>query len=215
MKHGRLFAAAALLSLLAVPAAFAQASVGLKAGLSVSRFSTDFGDTKWRNGAAGGIVVTMPLASGFSFAPELLYVRKGATLTSTNVTVGGIPVAKLETGFDLDYVELPLMLRWSPPSPGPASIFFAGGPTVSVKANEAFTTSGVVGYSFGTDQAKSTDFGVAVGAGAGLKSGGIRWTLEGRWEFGLANISSLPFGGDVKNSGGQVLLGAEFPLGVH
>ena len=37
---------------------------------------------------------------------------------------------------------------------------------------------------------------------------------EGRYTFGLTNISDLPFGGDVKNGTFYATLGLEFPFGT-
>ena len=208
----RTAAAVAFAAALLAPAAHAGIDMGLKAGLSTSKLTANFGDTKWNSGGAAGVSLAFELSPGFAVAPELLYVRKGATLTSTNITIGGTTYGSVETGMDLDYLELPILLRFTPATGGPLDVFVTGGPSVSVKVNEKFRTRGLLGLSFNSDQAENLDYGLLAGGGVKLGTGSAKLTVEGRWEWGLANISKLPFGGDVKNSGFVALAGIEFPL---
>ncbi len=43
----------------------------------------------------------------------------------------------------------------------------------------------------------------------------MRVVGEGRYTYGLTNISDLPFGGDVKNAAIYATLGLEFPILGH
>jgi len=54
---------------------------------------------------------------------------------------------------------------------------------------------------------------VMLGAGVAIPLGGLAVTGEGRYTWGLANVSDLPFGGEVKNSDVLLLVGLEFKLG--
>jgi hypothetical protein len=60
-----------------------------------------------------------------------------------------------------------------------------------------------------------SDFGVAVGGAAAIQNGSLKVVAEGRYTFGLSNVSDLPFGGDVKNGAFYATLGLEFPFGVQ
>ena len=50
-------------------------------------------------------------------------------------------------------------------------------------------------------------------AAAAIKNGGLKWVGEGRYTFGMTNVSDLPFGGAVKNGAIYATLGLEFPFG--
>jgi hypothetical protein len=86
---------------------------------------------------------------------------------------------------------------------------------LSLKVDEKISTTGLIGVSLGTDQVKTSDFGVAVGGAAAIQNGSLKVVAEGRYTFGLSNVSDLPFGGDVKNGAFYATLGLEFPFGVQ
>lgn len=199
-------------ALLIAPAAHAGMSYGLKAGIGVSHVNADLFDTDNRTGFVGGLYGAFELSPNIAVQPEVLFVRKGAQLFSTDVTIGGITFGSVGTTLDVDYVEVPILLRLSMPSAGPLDLRVLGGPVGAIKVNEQLTTTGLVGYSLSTNQVKDTDFGLAAGAAVAFKSGDLKLVAEGRYTFGLSNVSNLPFGGDVKNAAFYGTLGLEFPL---
>ncbi len=208
-----------LVALFALPLAFALGSpahaavtLGLKAGIVTSQLGTDLGDLKWRSGVGGGASLAVDLTPNVAFAPELLWLRKGATFTSTDVSVGGFDFGNIRTGIDLDYVSVPLLLRLQSGVPGGARLMLTAGPTVAFKISEALTTDGLLDAQLGSDEIETLDYGVAVGAGLRLPAGGLNWTFEARYEQGLTDVSKLPFGPDMKNASVQALVGLEFPL---
>lgn len=209
------FAAVLVLSLAATlspVSAQADVRLGLKAGIATSQLGSDLVDLKWRAGVGGGASLAIGLTPNIALAPEVLWMRKGSTFTSTDVVVGGLSFGRIETGIDIDYVEIPVLLRLHTASEGPLALMLVGGPTVGFKASETLRTTGLVGVSLDSDQIETLDYGVAIGAGLLGNAGGLRWTLEGRYEQGLANVSKLPFGGDLRNGSVQVFAGIEFPL---
>lgn len=211
------------LFLLALPLAVSLASapaqaavtLGLKAGITTSQLGSSLADLKWRSGVGAGASLAVDLGPNLAFAPELLWLRKGSTFTSTNVVVGGLSFGKIETGIDIDYVEVPLLFRLQTGAAGSPRLMLEAGPTVAFKISETLKTTGLVGVSLDSDQIESLDYGVAVGAGLRLPAGGMNWTFEARYEQGLADVSKLPFGGDLKNGSVQVLAGLEFPILGH
>ena len=91
------------------------------------------------------------------------------------------------------------------------------GPVASLKVDEKLTTTGLFGYSLDTDQIKTTDFGIAAGAAVAVHSGDLAVVGEGRYTFGLTNVSDLSvegvsLGGDVKNGSFYLMAGAGVPL---
>ncbi len=189
-------------------------ALGVKAGVSLSHVNADLFDTDNRTGFVGGVYGTFDLSPMLGVQPELLFVRKGAKLFSTDVTIGGIDFGNVGSTLDVDYVEIPLLLRISAPSPGAVDLRLLAGPVASFKVDEKISTTGLLGFSLDSDQVKSSDFGLAVGGAAAIRNGAMRVVAEGRYTFGLSNISDLPFGGDVKNGAFYATLGLEFPFGA-
>ena len=76
-------------------------------------------------------------------------------------------------------------------------------------ADTRFNTGGIANDSRSSDQAESADHGVTAGGGVRFGTMATKLTLEARYEWGLVNISKIPFGGDFKNTGLLVLAGLE------
>ncbi len=214
MKRSLLIALVAVIVSSAVaPRAHAGAAFGIKGGLSLSQVQADLFDTDNRTGFVGGVYGSLDLSPNIGLQPELLFVRKGAELFSTNVTIGSLTFGNVGTTLDVDYLEVPVLLRLSAPSAGPVDLRLLAGPVASIKVNESLSVNGLLNYSLGSDQVKSADFGVALGGAAAVKNGNMNLVAEGRYTFGLSNVSDLPFGGDVKNGAFYAMLGLEFPIG--
>jgi hypothetical protein len=201
--------------LAAAPLAHAGSAFGIKGGLSLSHVNADLVNTDNRTGFVGGAYGAFELAPGFGLQPELLFVRKGAKLFSTNVTIGSTTFGKVGTTLDVDYVEVPVLLRFDVPSAGLVDLRLLAGPVASFKMNEQLSTTGLIGVKLDTNEIKTADWGLAAGGAIAIKSGSYTLVGEGRYTFGLANISDLPFGGDVKNGTFYAMAGLEFPFGVH
>ncbi len=198
-----------------VPSAtLAGMSFGVKGGVSLSQVQADLFDTDNRTGFVGGVYGGFDLSPMLGVQPELLFVRKGAKLFSTDVTIGGITFGNVGSTLDVDYVEIPVLLRLSAPSPGPIDLRLLAGPVASFKMTEKISTTGLIGVTLDSDQVKTSDFGLAFGAVAAIRNGSMKVVAEGRYTLGLSNISDLPFGGDVKNGAIYATLGLEFPIGV-
>jgi hypothetical protein len=194
------------------PRAHATGVLGVKGGVSFSHVTADLFDTDSRSGFVGGAYGAFDLSPNLAFQPELLFVRKGARLFSTDITIEGITFGRIGSTLDVDYLEIPLLLRVSAPSSGPIDLRLLAGPVVALKVNEQVSFDGLFGVSLPTDEVKSSDFGMAVGGALAVRNGGVNVVGEGRYTFGLSNISDIPFGGDVKNGAFYATLGLEFPF---
>jgi hypothetical protein len=199
----------------AVSRARAETAFGVKGGLVLSHVTADLFDTDNRTGFVGGVYGAFDVSPNFGVQPELLFVRKGAKLFSTDVTIGGITFGRVGTSLDVDYLEVPVLLRLSLPTADPVEARLLAGPVASFKVGEQLSTSGLIGVKLDTDQVKTSDFGLAVGGAVAVRNGSMDVVAEGRYTFGLSNISDLPFGGDVKNGAFYATLGLEFALGTR
>ena len=170
MSPRTLLAAAALALPALAPAAQAQTTFGLTAGLNVSDLTGDdaiLGSTDPRLGFSGGVFANAPIGtSGLYVQPEVRYSMKGVSDGSA-ATSGGI---------DLDYIEVPLLLGYATPVTD-SGLMVGGyvGPAVAFKVRERPDA--------GVDLFESTDvsaaFGVTVGAGA--------FGVDGRYTLGLTD----------------------------
>jgi len=179
-----------LLLLLLVSCSLATANAQIQFGLKVgANFATVTGSdatgAKSTIGFNGGVMGKIPLTDMLSLQPEIVYSGQGAKADDGS---GGTATVHL------NYINVPVLLTYTLSE----GVFFQLGPQVgflmSAKASEG-------GNSVDIKSAyKSTDFGLAVGAGY-LASGNIG--INARYNLGLANIGNgNP--GSLKNSVIQV-----------
>lgn len=188
------FAAIAMLAF-AAPAS-AGAGMGLKAGVTMSKFTgsdTDIFDVSpdYRMGFAFGGYLRHPLSPTLSFQPEALYAMKGAKYEE-----GGESIE-----FTFAYLQIPLLLRMQPVG---SNFFFYGGPDVGLKlsAKVEFEDEGL-SIEEDVDHVKSLDFGLTFGAGLAME----KFSLEARYSMGLSSFDDSDDPDDLKNSGFMFLIG--------
>lgn len=182
----RLVVLVSLCAVILVPTGDAVAqSLGFKAGLQWSEFDGDSGDPDIRftrrEAKVGGIFFRIGLPF-VAIQPEILYSQRG-----TEVLDAGILDPAFETTLELDYIEVPVLLRLG---------FLPGlyvGPYGAVRVN-AKAVSGVEGALSEIDIADSVedyDYGFVVGLGLNFGKIGV----EGRYTQGLRNLLKDPGGG--------------------
>jgi len=202
----------------AAPLAAQSVTIGPMAGVSFSSFSGDdadaFSDTGFdldkgtRTGFALGGFAEFEFGSNFAVEPQLLYIQKGAKYDGS-VDVGtGTPV-DVSAGINLDYIQLPVLLKAElrkPESKVTPSVFV--GPAIGFNLGCKITAEGDgqdASEDCPDDTFKSTDFSLVFGAG--LEFG--RLSLQGRYDMGLGSVADAD-GVDVKNSGWLITLGYGF-----
>jgi hypothetical protein len=201
----------------------AQTTFGFKAGVSVSDLSIDTDevapDLESKIGILLGASVDVPLASGLWFQPGLSYVPKGAEIT------GEINGEEFTFTLGLDYVELPLLLKYAFPTTGSLGVHVFAGPALAFEVGcELGIGSEGVDVSIDCDQGedegfevttKSFDLGALVGGGVSVPMGGASLLFEASYNFGLTNIADTDEGEDdsVKNRAFYISAGIAFPMG--
>ncbi len=179
----------------------AQTAVGVKGGVALSNIT---GDTEeqpdWLVGWSAGGFVGIHLVPSLYLQPEVLYTRKGSKFKESGNT------AKT----NLDYVELPVLLRFSPEAAKIGIDLFGGiAPAVRTRARFVFEAGGGLDGLEDLDTDISdliTKWDVGVVVGAGFHLGGF--TTEFRWTEGLMNVIQDPQSGEsAKNRSVSVLIG--------
>ena len=171
----------------------AQASFGVKGGLSFATLSNKAPDWKSRTGFAAGLVLD-PGSSLIGIQPEVLYVQKG-------VEFDGSPSASSDAP-QLSYIEVPVLVKITLPGPGVHLMAYAG-PSMSFRL--ACSYDGVDCK----DAVKSVDYGAVLGGG--LRFGGTHGlTVEGRYIWGLNDVKNLSAGVNQQTRTFLVLAGVAF-----
>jgi len=120
---------------------------GIKGGYSMA---TQYGidapgipytvDSHYRHGMVGGIVVCFPITESFVVQQEILYVMKGSR---EDISMD-VPPLKSHTEYDLDYLELPFVFRYTFVKLGNFKIYGSSGFSLSILLNGKSELSGVV-----------------------------------------------------------------------
>jgi Outer membrane protein beta-barrel domain len=176
---------------------FAQMQLGIKAGLNLANLSgDDISDTDSRTGFAGGLFFMYQFSDMFAIQPEAYYTMKGAT------DKGTIEGFSYDAEIKLDYIEVPLLLKFLIPIKGSGikPAIFAG-PSVGFNLS-AKSKIEAGGQTFEEDMqdVASTDFGLVFGGGIGFPVGNGELGLDIRYILGLSTIDDSADKADVKNS---------------
>ena len=120
---------------------------GLKGGYSMS---TQYGitdpgipytvDTHYRHGGVAGILVYFPITESFGIQQELLYVMKGSR---QDISMDVPPINSL-TEYNLNYLELPFVFRYTFVKLGNFKIYGSSGFALSILLDGESQTKGSV-----------------------------------------------------------------------
>lgn len=197
------FGAALAFSALAVSAESAQAQqleIGFKLGAAIAStsFDPDVVDAESITTFAGGGHLRIGLSPSISLQPELLFMRKGSKEQ----------VGPAELEFNVDYAEIPVLLRLDLPAAAVRPFVYAG-------PYGAFEVAcKVEGEDCGEGDRSTFDFGAVVGAGVGFAAGPGSIVVEGRYDLGLKNVAedATPEM-EAKNRAFGLFIGYSVPLG--
>lgn len=187
---------------LALPAA-AQTTYGVRAGLNVSDFvGFDDGDVEVIElsptlGFVGGVFAEVPLSPRLAIRPEVLYTQKGFKV---DVPEFLDPGNDLDTDFDVDYIEVPVLARIGVPLSQTLDAGLLLGPTFAFKVNESTGDfdEEIVGGTV-EDVFESFDLGIALG----LEVGSGPFYVDLRYTPGLLDVIQDDQGADdpsIRNS---------------
>jgi hypothetical protein len=165
---------------------------GIKAGFGMANLTGDIDGNKSMLTPGFGLFLTYKASPNFAIQPEVLYEMKGTKED------GGDGKIKL------NYITVPVLLKYVIPTQGKMAPSIFAGPYLGFKAS-AKDQDGTK-----LEGVKSTDFGVAFGAGLDFAAGATGvFTIDARYELGLSNTNDV---GDVsvKNSWLGLYLGYGF-----
>lgn len=197
MKRLGFFLAILMLSRSAASAPWV--SFGAKAGIYTSNTTevpTGWPQTSFKNGFAGGVYMDYAFNRYFSLQPEILYVTKGL-----DFGIEG-PGYDVNYAARFDYIEIPLLAKFTVTGKSHFSPFFFAGPgiginlaaDVDVEYIDTRTNESASGSSDWSSIMSKTEFCFSFGVGCkyAIGLGGI--TADARFDLGLSNVYS---GGEV------------------
>lgn len=190
----------------------AQPTFGLKAGLNVATMSgfdefedSDSIDKMPRLGAVGGAWVHYGFGPSVGVQAEVLYSQKGVRFEQDFGEVKGGDGGTAALDFDVDYVEIPILVKFMPDVNPTLDLGLYAGPSIALKVSETITErfGDEEDVYDGDDFFDSSDVGVAVGADVASGPFGV----DLRYTFGLLSVETEQFfekqGGsefsDIKN----------------
>ncbi len=163
-------------------------AVGVKGGLittNVTGIPEEWEDQQsWRKSFTGGVFLNYAIDEALSIQPELLYAPKGvkAVLYDGFIDVDVTP--------SIDFVELPVLLKYSVPTEGNVRPCIFVGPSLGFATNSQLKISaGWLSSKIDiSDFTNDTDFGIVAGAGLGFESKYGLLSFDARFQRGFANI---------------------------
>ena len=192
------------------PGGFPPISVGLKGGYALAQHQgTMPRDSEYevassvRHGLAAGVTLTLPVTRRLLLQQEVLYVQKGSR-QQVGVDIFDIPTV-LDVSYDMDYLEIPLLLRYQWRIDRGLDIYSLAGFGFALKVHDRYRLSGEVSDGVETipltadsdmSEVDLFDFLFTYGVGVELPAGGRRLLLEYRYDLSLQQLP-LPTYADV------------------
>ncbi len=181
---GTILAMAAVLTLSA-DAAFAQETTfGVKGGLTFSTLRGSFVEPELANvqferktGFTIGGFVAFPMGDLILLQPELLFTRR--------VTNAADDSLGISTEIKFDYLEIPLLFKFSRGASGATSPALYAGPQVAIQLSAKAKDEALAAEVDVSDELISVEFGIVIGGGIDF---GTRAYIDARYFLGLSNI---------------------------
>jgi len=185
---------------------------GINAGAAFANYTTTIDGTKandqTKTGFAAGILVDIPLGTGFSFQPGLNFVQKGTKEKDSDGS------NTLNASLNVNHIEVPLNLVYNTGG-GNGGFFIGAGPSIAYGLSGDWkVTDGTESYSekikFGStesDDLRRLDMGANFLAGYRLNNG---LTLSANYNLGLSNLIPVSDDGSIKSHYFGIKLGFLF-----
>jgi len=179
-------------------------NIGAKAGFSSSSFrSAEINDISRRNLATTGAYLNYAPGKGiFSLQPEILYAPKGSSFSYAGVRYE----------YKLNYIEVPLLLKFSIPI---AKTFYPNvfaGPQAGFRLSEKRSVTSGNTQIVNTQKTNGVDYGGVFGAGFDIKLDNVVLGFDGRYMLGLNELETADEFDDIRNGAFSLNFGIGFIL---
>ncbi|HEY7894391.1 MAG TPA: porin family protein [Gemmatimonadaceae bacterium] len=176
-------------------------TLGVLGGLNLATLGgSDVTGASNRTGLQAGLYLTLHMNHAWSVEPEALYTQQGTTSQGTTLK--------------MNYIQVPVLLRWDVASHNPVHPFFIAGPAAAFQigcdasgGGQSMTCDQLSQESDGSFSKKSFDVLGVAGAGLGFNFGATQMSLGARYNYGFSDAFSNT---DAKNRFFSILLGVTF-----
>lgn len=168
-------------------------------------------------GLAIGVYKHLPLGNGFALQPELMYIQKGGELSFEDVIDEEGAPTEFDLTYNLNYVELPVMVTYAIDTQSRYVPMLMAGPYVSLATHRNATIDFDGGdFSVDGDEFFSRfDYGAVFGADLGVKLKKRLATIGVRYDLGIADIAKeeaaidggVTFENEARNDEWSILVG--------
>jgi hypothetical protein len=144
-------------------------------------------ETNSESGMIGGAYILFPLGKSFAFQPELAFVQKGANHI---INIAGFPFGAIDVTYCLEYIELPLIIKFYPFDLGTMKFYSTAGAYISLLTSSSyrFENEFLPGFTEDIDSLDDIDYGVVFGAGLMMDIEGLKVDLEYRYSMGFNDL---------------------------
>lgn len=186
-------------SLILLPAmAHADLNKGLLAGWNHSDW-----DYNWpydedslhpKNGMCFGVYLGAEVSGLLGWRTEVLYTQKGAKTQSQAMDEEGVALGEINTYYNVDYLEIPLLFSMTIPTGGAVRPVFLAGPAIGFELSATKKTEYPSGidFPFNDDGDFDTDFGTdfswIIAGGVDIDAGGKVINLQVRYIMGQKKV---------------------------
>ncbi len=157
---------------------------GIQLLVNISNIAGDVGDAlefEDRTAVGGGLFATIPLSTSFAIKTALNYAPRGAK-TSSSGSSGGTNAT-----VELNYLEAPVLARFTLSQKGKVRPVLFAGPEISVIISSTIEVSGTGSGSYDL-LAEDFDFGLCAGGGLEIGAGKGTVLVDARYTWGLTDV---------------------------
>lgn len=192
---------------------------GPKGGINFSTFRGEFDDPVFQPitfGYKAGFTVgwhfIFEVDETVALQPELYWSRHIAEATGS-IQVPNVGAVEMYIEPTLEYVEFPILLKFSVNTRGSATPILFGGPMLAINTRADLVTieGGEADSENIADDIETVDFGFVFGGGVELPVGDVLLSLDARYTLGLKRLQKPeldePGTGDFKTGSFSILFG--------
>ena len=161
-------------------------------------------DYSGRLGFGIGAVLDRSLTDQIDLHTEPMFLQKG----------GKIKTSLFEAVYKVNYLEIPLLLRYTFDFSSTLMPYGMAGPSIGLRTSSRYDFSDG-GERTQIDETRGIDLGVVFGGGVKVPQGNKTFFAEVRYLIGLINMNRESDESSVKNRGLQISLGVTVPININ